>query len=38
VLLKITLEERAKNNEERIKKAATGLYKPPTDEEEVKLA
>lgn len=36
VLLKITLEDRAKANEERQKKNATGLYKPPTEEEEAK--
>jgi len=36
VLLKITLEERAKAEEERTKKAATGLYKPPTEEEKTK--
>jgi hypothetical protein len=38
VLLKITLEERQKAVEERLKRAATGLYKPPTEEEEQKLA
>jgi hypothetical protein len=38
VLLKITLEERQKAAEERSKRAATGLYKPPTEEEEQKLA
>ena len=37
-LLKITLEERQKAVEERLKRAATGLYKPPTEEEEQKLA
>lgn len=37
VLLKITLEERAKAADERTKKASTGLYKPPTEEEEQKL-
>lgn len=38
VLLKITLDERAKAQEERTKKAQTGLYKPPTEEESEKHA
>lgn len=36
MLLKIELENKQKDQEERTKKAATGLYKPPTEEEEIK--
>lgn len=35
-LLKITQEERTKAADDRVKKAATGLYKPPSEEEEGK--
>jgi len=36
MLLKIELENKTKEQEERTKKASTGLYKPPTEEEEAK--
>jgi hypothetical protein len=38
VLLKITLEERVKVAEEKMKKAQTGLYKPATEDEAEKHA